>query len=202
MKRIAVVLIISCLLLLPGCGSPDLGPAGGDTDPQASGESIDVEKGLFDVTVTLPASMVELEDPKVITEEAREKGVKEVVVNDDGSVTYKMSRSVHKQMMQDLRESFNQTVADLKNGGDFISIRDVIYNRDLTSITLVVEREAFENSLDSFAVFGLGFAAMYYQLFDGVKAENIKVTINIEDETMGELFQTIVYPDVLEALDD
>ncbi|NLY38442.1 MAG: hypothetical protein GX044_03980 [Firmicutes bacterium] len=201
MKRLAVILIILCLLL-PGCGGPDPGPDGGnDTEPQASGETIDVEKGLFDVTVTLPASMVELEDAETITEEAREKGIKDVVINSDGSVTYKMSRSVHKQMMQELRESFNQTASDLKSGGDFTSIRDIKYNRNLTSITLVVEREAFENSLDGFAVFGLGFAAMYYQLFDGVKAENIKVTINIEDEATGELIQAIVYPDVLEEID-
>jgi len=43
--------------------------------------------------------------------------------------------------------------------------------------------------------------AMYYQLFDGVKAENIKVTINIEDAATGELIQAIVYPDVLEEID-
>jgi major membrane immunogen (membrane-anchored lipoprotein) len=202
MKRIAVVFIISCLLLLPGCGGSDTKTAGEGTDPQASGESIDVEKGLFDVTITLPASMVELQDVETITEEAKEKGIKEVVINDDGSVTYKMSKSVHKQIMQEFRESFNQTVAELKDGGDFTSIRDVKYNKDLTSITLVVAREAFENSLDGFAIFGLGIAAMYYQLFDGVKAENIKVTIDIEDEATGELFQTVVYPDDLEALDD
>jgi NO-binding membrane sensor protein with MHYT domain len=65
---------------------------------------------------------------------------------------------------------------------------------------MVVEREVFENSLDHFAIFGLGFAAMHYQLFAGIKAENIKVTINLEDESTGELFQTIIYPDVLEEL--
>jgi len=200
MKRLAIILIISCLLLLPGCGDP--GPSGGkDTDPQASGETIDVEKGLFDVTVTLPASMVELEDAETLTKEAREKGIKEVVINSDGSVTYKMSRSVHRQVMQELREDFNRAVEDLKCGGDFISISDVRCNRDLTAITMVVEREVFENSLDHFAIFGLGFLAMYYQLFDGVKAENIKVTINIEDAATGELIQAIVYPDVLEEID-
>ncbi|MGB4289538.1 MAG: hypothetical protein WBK24_01230 [Dethiobacteria bacterium] len=199
MKRLAIILIISCLLLLPGCGDP--GPSGGkDTDPQASGETIDVEKGLFDVTVTLPASMVELEDAETLTKEAKEKGIKEVVINSDGSVTYKMSRSVHRQLMQELRQDFNEAVEDLKSGGDFPSIRDVKCNPDLTAITLVVEREAFENSLDVFAVFGLGFAAMHYQLFDGVKAEKIKVTINIEDAATGELIQAIVYPDVLGEL--
>jgi len=190
-KRLAVILIISSLLLLPGCGDPD---------PEPSSDSIDVEKGLFDVTVTLPASMVELEDAETLIKDAKEKGIKEVVINSDGSVTYKMSSTVHKQVMQELREDFNRAVEDLKCGGDFISISDVRCNRDLTAITMVVEREVFENSLDVFAVFGLGFAAMHYQLFDGVKAEKIKVTINIEDAATGELIQAIVYPDVLGEL--
>ena len=103
MKRLAVILIIACLLLL-GCGNP-VTPASGQQDSE--------------VTVTLPASMVELEDAEALTKEAREKGIKKVVINSDGSVTYKMSRSVHRQLMQELRQDFNEAVEDLKSGGDF-----------------------------------------------------------------------------------
>jgi hypothetical protein len=66
-------------------------------------------------------------------------------------------------------------------------------------MTLIVDKELYENSLDGFAILGLGTAALYYQLFDGVQAENIAVTINIKDSTTGELFETMVYPDDLEA---
>jgi len=120
MKRLAVILIIACLLLL-GCGNP-VTPASGQQDSE--------------VTVTLPASMVELEDAEALTKEAREKGIKKVVINSDGSVTYKMSRSVHRQLMQELRQDFNEAVEYLKSGGDFPSIRDVKCNPDLTAITL------------------------------------------------------------------
>ena len=41
--------------------------------PRPPAKTIDVEKGLFDVTVTLPASMVELEDAETLTKEAKEK---------------------------------------------------------------------------------------------------------------------------------
>jgi hypothetical protein len=69
----------------------------------------------------------------------------------------------------------------------------------LTAMTLIVDKELYENSLDGFAILGLGTAALCYQLFDGVQAENIAVTINIKDSTTGELFETMVYPDDLEA---
>ncbi|NLA11540.1 MAG: hypothetical protein GX883_05385 [Firmicutes bacterium] len=201
MKWIAFVLIISCLLLFPGCGSPDPGLEGEDTGPQASGESVEVDKGLFDVTITMPASMVDSENIEATVAEAKEQGIKEVVVNEDGSVTYRMSKSVHSQMMKDLKEGFHETVEDYKSGDEFASVKDIKYNKNLTSITLMVEKETFENSLDSFAVFGLGFVAMYYQLFDGIKADNIAVTIDIQDSATGEVFKIVTYPDDLETTD-
>ncbi len=202
MKRILIVLIALCFLVVSGCSNAVSDTAGEDNDSNTTGESIEVDKGLFDVTITLPVSMVESENIEATIEEAKGKGIKEVVVNDDGSLTYKMSKSVHGQIMKELRESLNETVEDLINGSDFTSIRDIKYNTNLTSITLIVDKGVYESSLDGFAVFGLGLAAMYYQLFDGVSPDNITVTINIEDFATGEVFQTIVYPDALEALDD
>lgn len=202
MKRILIVLIALCFLVVSGCSNAVSDTAGEDNDSNTTGESIEVDKGLFDVTITLPVSMVESENIEATIEEAKGKGIKEVVVNDDGSLTYKMSKSVHGQIMKELRESLNETVEDLINGSDFTSIRDIKYNTNLTSITLIVDKGVYESSLDGFAVFGFGLAAMYYQLFDGVSPDNITVTINIEDFATGEVFQTIVYPDALEALDD
>lgn len=195
MKWLAFILIVPCLLLLPACGGPDSEPAGEETGSQ---ESVGVDKGLFNVTITLPASMVESENTEDIVAEAKERGIKSVKVNEDGSITYKMSKSVHRQLMKEMKEDFNDTAEDYKTGDDFASIRDVKYNKNLTSISLIVEREAFENSLDSFAVFGLGFAAMYYQLFDGIKADDIAVTIDIQDSATGKVFNTVTYPDDLE----
>lgn len=202
MKKMLIVLIALSLLVVAGCSDSGSGTAGENIDSGNTGESVEVEKGLLDVTITLPASMVESDNIEATIQEAKEKGVKKVVVNDDGSLTYKMSKSVHRQMMQELQEGFNEMMEDLKTGSDFASIEDLKYNKDFTSITLIVDKKEFESSLDAFAVFGIGLAAMYYQLFDGVQAENIAVTINIEDSATGEIFETIVYPDALEALDD
>lgn len=60
------------------------------------------------------------------------------------------------------------------------------------------ERLNYENSFDGFAVLGLGFSGMYYQLFNGIDSDHLKVTIFVKDGATGEVFDEIVYPDALE----
>jgi len=62
-----------------------------------------------------------------------------------------------------------------------------------------VDRAAYENSFDGFAALGLGLQGMFYQAFDGVPSDKLKVTINIQDESTGEIFNTVVYPDQMKS---
>lgn len=57
---------------------------------------------MLDVELTLPADLFEDQKPEEIEAAAKEKGVKEVKVNADGTVYYKMSKSAHKKMMQEM----------------------------------------------------------------------------------------------------
>jgi hypothetical protein len=194
MKRFSVFLIAVCFLVLSGCSD-----SGSSTD--VDNGSLDVEKGLFGVTITLPASMVDSEDIEATIQEAREQGIKDVVLNDDGSLTYRMSKSVHKELMKELRENFNDTVEEMIADDDYPSIRDIHYNKELTSITMLVEKEIFENSFDSFAIMGLGLTAMFYQIFDGVQSDNLSATIDVVDIDTDEVLDTVVYPDDLDNTD-
>lgn len=132
-----------------------------------------MDKGLLNVEVMLPASMFEGEDMDSSIAEAEKEGIK-VTRNDDGSVTYKMSKSKHKEMMKEMETELQKTIADTKNGEDYPSVKEVSYNKDYSEFTLEVEREAYENSFDGFAVFGLGLSGMFYQLFNGVGQRNTK----------------------------
>lgn len=161
------------------------------------GEQINVDKGILNVEITLPASMFEDQDMDTIIAEAKEDGVEKVTKNDDGSVTYSMSKSAYNQIMQEMKEEFASFVDDMKNGEDFVSIKDIEYNDDLSDITLIVEQEKYENSFDAFASLGIGIQGMYYQIFEGTDPENTKVTISVKDMDTGEVFDTIVFPDSL-----
>ncbi len=99
--------------------------------------------------------------------------------------------------MKEVENSVLQTIENLKSGKDFASIKDVTHNKSFSEFTLVVDKEAYENSFDGFAVLGVALPAMYYQMFDGVSPDDYKVTIQVEDQSTGDVFGTVVYPDAL-----
>ncbi|WP_231593948.1 hypothetical protein [Cytobacillus firmus] len=133
--------------------------------------------------------------------EAEKEGIK-VTKNDDGSVTYKMSKAKHKEMMKEMQTELEKTIADTKNGEDFPSVKEVTNNKDFSEFTLEVDREAFGNSFDGFAVFGLGLSGMFYQLFNGVDPEDYEVKILVKDTATGEVFNEVIYPEALEETGD
>lgn len=108
-----------------------------------------------------------------------------------------MSKAEHKKMMKELEEGIIKSVEEIKTSEDFTSIKDVSYNKTFSEFTLSVNKEEFENSLDTIASFGLAITGMYYQLFNGVDPEKYKVTVIFKDESNGEVINTIVYPDDL-----
>lgn len=161
-------------------------------------EGIGVDKGLLNVEVTLPASFFEGDDIEEVIEKAKADGVSKVTKNEDGSLTYKMSKSKHKEMLSEMEESISEYVDELENDDDFPSIKEVSYKRNFQEFTLKVEKEVFENSFDAFATIGIGFVGMYYQVFEGKDLEKNKVTIHLQDASTGENFDSIVYPDALD----
>lgn len=205
MKKLFILPLTLLLgLLLVACSQDKESDSGKKTvnadktaEETSKDESLKVDKGLLNVEVTIPASFYEGQDIDKAITEAKEEGIKDAVKNDDGSVTYKMSKSVHKKMMKELKESVLKTVEELKTSDDFTSIKDVTYNKSFTEFTLTVNKGEFENSFDSMASMGLAIVGMYYQLFGGMDPEKFKVTVIFKDESNGEVINTVVYPDDL-----
>ena len=78
-----------------------------ELDPQL------IEKGLFDVTLNVPAEYID----EGITQEQLDRTVKEekelksATLNNDGSVTYVMSKSQHKKMMEEIKENLDNSLS-------------------------------------------------------------------------------------------
>ena len=204
-KHLFGLVMLSSFLIMAGCSSEEAKETGTkaeqtakeDNKNNAEEESVQVDKGLLNVEVTLPAAMFEGEDLDSSIAEAEKEGIK-VTRNDDGSVTYKMSKGRHKEMMKEMETELQKTIEDTKNGEDYPSVKEVSHNKDYSEFTLEVEREAYENSFDGFAVFGLGLSGMFYQLFNGVDPEKYEVKILVKDTSTGEVFDEIVYPGAME----
>ncbi|WP_338651670.1 hypothetical protein [Lysinibacillus sp. Y5S-8] len=203
MKKLLILPLILLLgILLVACSQGDDSGKKKEGADKASEETLKVDKGLLNVEVTIPATLYKGQDIDSIISEAKNSGIKEVIKNDDGSLTYKMSKSEHKKMMKELKERIVKSVEELKTSEDFASINDVAYNKSFSEFTLTVNKEKFEGSFDALASFGLALAGMYYQLFNGADVEHYKVTVYIKDESNGEVFDTMVYPDELNENND
>ena len=171
---------------------------GSDAESKSADETTSVDKRWLDVEITLPPSMFEDVDMSEAIRNAEEGGVTEVIINDDGSITYIMPRSVHSDMMSDMRRDMLESIEEMKAGDDYLSIRDIRCNADFSEFTVVVDKAAFQNSFDGFVGLNLWFLGAVYQSFDGVDTEEIRVSVLYENEDTGEVFTTVVYPDALD----
>jgi hypothetical protein len=197
-------IIMALLLILASCSTNEKEDKSGDgekttkqTEEKAKEDSVDVDKGLLNVEITLPASMFEGQDINTVIADAKKEGVKEVTQNEDGSLTYKMSKAKHKEMMKEIKDSIIASVEEMKNSEDFQSFKDITYNDDFSEFTVIVDKGKYENSMDGFATMTLAMSGMMYQLYNGVDADKYKVTIYLKDEATQEVFDEIVYPDDL-----
>ena len=195
------ILFLVPLFILSACGNDEKSNEKEDVSKNdGENQSVEVDKGLLNVEITLPASFIdeEEENHEQMIADAKADGVKDVIVNDDGSLTYKMSKAKHKEMLAEMKTGLLETIDEIKDSEDYVSIIDVKHNKSFTEFTLVVNQEMFENSFDAFATMGIGMSAMFYQLFTGASVDDFKVTIDIQDEESGEVINTVVYPDAFD----
>lgn len=200
MKRIYLItLIFSMFVFLAACGNNnerELNVAETNASENINkDDSISVDKNLLDVEVTLPASLFEGQDIDKVVTEAEQDGIKEVIKNADGSLTYKMTKSKHKELINELESGIKKTIDELKRDKSLIVIQDITYNDNFSEFNMIVDVSSSENNMYGLAAIGLGISGMYYQVFNGVK--DLKVTVNIKNASTGEILDTFVYPDIL-----
>lgn len=193
MKILSSVIAVSAAsaLLLSGCSSA--APA----EEKKKSESVEVEQGFFEKSITLPASLVEGQDFSAYEAEMLGQGATSVVQNADGSVTIKMPDAVHQAMLDKMLVAMDQSI-DESIAEQAGVIADVTYNKSVSEFTVTVDRAGYESSFGAgFIAMSLGLQGMFYQLFNGVAEP--KTTINFVDGATGEVFDTVVYPDAMQS---
>jgi len=204
MKKILIAVLIAVVFIVSACSASNDSNKEEKPDEkktEESGGELEVDKGILSVEVTIPATFMEGEDIDNVVAEAKKDGIKDVTKNEDGSVTYKMSKAEHKKLMKEMKTNVTTYVDEIINDDDFASIQDIKHNGSFSEFTVVVDKAAYENSFDGFATLGLAMSGMYYQAFDGTNADKLNVTVHSKDASTGEVFGTTVYPDALEELE-
>lgn len=92
--------------------------------------------GLFNVALTIPAEYVEGTTQKELNKQAKEGTFKSATLNKDGSVTYVMSKSQHKEMLNTLKDSIADELNKIPNSTDYPNVTKVEANDDYTIFTV------------------------------------------------------------------
>lgn len=203
-KRVLVTIFaVFITLLASGCGSNDIrvesstdapvvqDGANGETAQGSGTDAVEVDKNLLSVEITVPSDFIESVDETL--KDAEEKGYK-AKANDDGSITYTLTKAQHAEIMVGMAASLEEAINDMISGGEYPSLKDVKFNNDYTKVDITVDYDSYINSFDSFAAAFVGMYGGMYQIFDGVSEDNINVQINLIDEKSGNLMDTMNYP--------
>jgi len=202
-KFLVVILALSMTLSLCACGSGQdtSAPSNNEqpteaSNPTTSGKSdnskIEVDEGLLTVEVTMPASFFKEKTEEEIKAAADENGFISCTVNADGSVTYKMTKAKHKEMLAELKSSLDESIADMINGKDAVeSFQKIEYADDFSK---------FDVYVDNLYVLAFYISGAYYQAFDGKDITKADVVVNIIDSATNETLNTTSYREWVESM--
>ena len=158
------------------------------TEPSKSGV---VDENLLTVDITVPASMFDEENPASaeLSEEQKKQGFKTAKVNDDGSVTYTMSKSSFKKF----KESTKQETADTLNSlnADYPCVTSTEFNDDFSEIKIYVNKSDYENGMNFLMLLQAGMAANIYQSYTN---ETVLSNVSVIDKDTNETLNSATYP--------
>lgn len=166
-----------CLTACSG-GAASSTAAGSDAaaSTSASEDGLNVEKNLFSVTLTYPASMVdEGTTQDSLNDEIKGiDGIKSATLNEDGSVTYIMTKAYHKQIVDDMAQTIDESMAEMVGSEDYPNFTKVEANEDYTVFTVTIKSKAL--SLDeSLSLLQFYTEGAFYSVVSGNDADSIHV---------------------------
>lgn len=203
MKKVFFVVLILFVFMFSACSSRD-NKAGASQIEENSGSSqsegvtdlgnVDSQKNLFSVEVTIPAQFYESSESGPLSQDDVDKTVSELSfksgkLNDDGSVTYKMSKAQHEEFLKSYKDSVDSTISDMLNDENNESLTDITYNDNLTQFTISVDGEKF-SMLDMFNALAFYIEGTYYQLFNFIPIDDVDVQVDFINKDTGEVIET------------
>ena len=100
--------------------------------------------------------------------------MEQVKLNDDGSATYTMTKSQHKQMMDEITDSLTESINEMVGSEDYPNFTKIETNSDFTNF--IVTTKSLELDLnESFSVMGFYMFGGIYNIFNGTEVDNIHV---------------------------
>lgn len=156
-----------------------------------------VKKEGDTVIITLPKALIAEGDTGELTTEQIHSGFVSAKRNDDGSMSYTLSNASYMAYVEALKNQTTAMLNEMVGSGNYKSVKEVMFNKELNEVTMVVSQTQYQGGTDRLATKGIGLQLATYQLFAGVQERDVRVVVNVENSETGEVIDTIVYPDAL-----
>lgn len=213
-KRILIFLLtICCILSFSSCGNkkdsttkqttecstestPSTASDASSTDSLEAIGNVDVDENLIDVTITIPSDIIGEVTQEELDESTKNKGYKSATLNEDGSVTYVMTKKQHKELLSVISEEIDKGTSELVGSDILPDVTSITANDNYTLFTITTKNsETSISEVYSVATF-YSFGGMY-SAFSGEDIDNIHVDfINAES---GELIESYDSKDLEES---
>lgn len=139
-------------------------------------ESCKLEKLENDrIQLTIPATYVYGATQENLDQVAQTAGYESIILNEDGSATYTISKEQHKQMLSDLHTGLNDKLIMLPGSDNFKEIESITSNEDFTDFTVKLTSggAGFDSSMSAMT---LKMYSTMYNAFQGVTNQNVHIT--------------------------
>lgn len=147
-------------------------------DAISTAEQIEVEDNLFDVTITLPADYASDITEEEIAQQVADGKVHTGTLNDDGSVTYTMSKAQHAALLESIAAELRSTLDDMIGSTDYPNLTAIEANDDFTDFTVYTTTQPGAVGLsDEMSVLIYYTCGKMYGIVSGREPYNIHVDI-------------------------
>ena len=155
------------------------------------------------VAITIPADLVgEGESGANMLEDLSEdaEGIISVTENEDGSITYVMTREAQQDLLKEMAESIEESVWELTEGEDADpAIKKIAYTKDFSEFTLVIDQEN-ASGFEIFYALALGMVGANYQACAGNGM--VDVPVKMQDAETGEIYSSATFTELMEMFSD
>ncbi len=170
--------------------------ANSDSDLQEARDTLEalgdikVEKNAENIKITLPAQFVGKQTQEDLDQLAAMKGMQSITLNQDGSATYVMNESQHKEFLKQTADSINQSLKEMFPSEDMPNLISAEANADFTHFT-VTTTSTEASMTDLLVATPLYIYGGMYAIFNGtVDDGSFNIQVDFVNADTGAILQT------------
>ncbi len=167
--------------------SGDTSAASESTAAEDAVQTVEVDQNLLTVEITIPSDYVGETTQEKIDEGVKENGFISGELNSDGSVTYKMTKSQHKELLSKIKETIDSQLSDMIGSEDYPNFVNIETDDDYRNFTITTKSTELGLS-ESMSTLIFYMCGGMYASFSGEAVDNIHVDF-VNEET-GEVIQS------------